>query len=107
MRPFRDQSIRRKLTAMLILVVSIVLLIQAVFRYVISVSSARESMIREFTMLADVLSASSDATLSEDPESVQSVLDVLAAEPTIELGCIYDRTGPNDHLNPLIRQMYP
>ena len=93
MRPFRDQSIRRKLTAMLILVVSIVLLIQAVFRYVISVSSARESMIREFTMLADVLSASSDATLSEDPESVQSVLDVLAAEPTIELGCIYDRTG--------------
>ena len=70
MRPFRDQSIRRKLTAMLILVVSIVLLIQAVFRYVISVSSARESMIREFTMLADVLSASSDATLSEDPESL-------------------------------------
>lgn len=93
MRPFRDQSIRRKLTAMLILVVSIVLLIQSVFHFVLSIGSARESMIREFTMLADVLSASSDATLSEDPDSVQPVLDVLAAEPTVELGCIYDRTG--------------
>lgn len=92
MRPFRDQSIRRKLSAMLILVVSIVLLVQLVFRFVLAVSSTRESMAREYTMLANVLAASSDATLSEDL-SVQSILEVLAAEPTVELGCIYDRTG--------------
>ena len=93
MRPFRDQSIRRKLMAMLILVVSIVLLIQSVFLFVLSIGSTRESMVREFTMLANVLAASSDATLSFDPESVQPVLDVLKAEPSVELACIYDRTG--------------
>lgn len=93
MRPFRDQPIRRKLTAMLILVVSIVLLIQSVFLFVLSINSTRESMAREYRMLANVLAASSDATLSVDPESVEPLLEVLSAEPTVELGCIYDRTG--------------
>ncbi len=73
--------------------VSIVLLIQLAFRFVISISSTKESMIREYTMLANVLAASSDATLSEFPESVEPLLEVLKAEPTVELSLIYDRAG--------------
>lgn len=93
MRVFRDQPIRRKLTLLLVFVVGVVLIMSSGALIAVSVQTTKASMVREFSMLANVLAASSAAALSIEPGAAASILEDLRGEPTIVYACIYDRSG--------------
>jgi signal transduction histidine kinase len=89
---FRNLSIRRKLTLIIISVSALVLLVSTLINVVHGYRERRASLIQEISTLADIVGRNSDAAiLFEDPGRAQSMLDSLSAKSEIESAYIFKK----------------
>src|SRR4051812_36623541 len=94
MRAFRDLPIRHKLTLLLLVIVSVVLLLCSTAFIVNDVRMIKSSMSERVLALAEVMGANSVAALNfNDPATAEEVLTSLRQDPTIVLACTYDSSG--------------
>ena len=92
MRPFRDVSIRTKLTFLLALTAAAPLVVACLVSAVSNANMIRSSMVRTLSGLTDVISANSTAALLfEDRKAAQEVLGSLRREPIVIAARIYDK----------------
>ena len=93
-RIFRDISIRRKLTAIIMLTTVIVLFLASAAFITSELVAFRRSMVEGLATLAEVIGTNSTAALTfEDPEAAQETLAALRAEPHIVLAQILTNEG--------------
>jgi signal transduction histidine kinase/CheY-like chemotaxis protein len=94
MRAFRDISIRRKLTIIVMFTSSVALLIASLAFMVYDTLTFRERMVRDLTVVADGIGINSSAALAFEVEgSGQDILAALRAYPRITAACIFARDG--------------
>ena len=94
MRAFRDLSIRRKLTLIVMFTSSVALLIASLAFMVYDTLTFRDRMVRELTVVADGVGINSSAALAFEVEgSGQDILAALRAYPHITAACIFTREG--------------
>jgi uncharacterized membrane protein affecting hemolysin expression len=94
MRSFRDISIRRKLTAMMMLTSLIVLLLAVVSFGTNDLVTFRRTMIKDMLMLAEVIGSNSIGALSfNDREFAENILAAIDANPHVIFACIYNKEG--------------
>jgi len=94
MRSFRDISIRRKLIAMMMLTSLIVLLLAVVSFGTNDLVTFRRAMIKNLSMLAEVIGSNSIGALSfNDREFAENVLAALDANPNVVFACIHNKKG--------------
>ncbi|MCE0484785.1 MAG: ATP-binding protein [Methylacidiphilales bacterium] len=90
----RDWPIQRKLTVVIMLTCGLVLLLACGLLSIYQVYQFRDSMVRDSTVLADVLSKNTQAALAfEDEGAAQQTLQALQAEPYVTAACLYDSRG--------------
>ena len=81
---FRNLSIRAKLTSLMMLTSVIVLLLASGVFVANDVVKIRAAMVRDLTVLADVIGRNSSAALAfNDEEAAKEILSALSAEPNI------------------------
>jgi two-component system sensor histidine kinase/response regulator len=94
MRAFRDLSIRRKLTLILVVTSSIALLMAGVAFGAYDRYTFRRAKVRDLTTVADIIGSNSTAALAfNDPAAAQEILAALAAKKHITSACIYTSAG--------------
>ena len=90
----RDLPIRRKLTLVILLTCSVVLLLACGVLALYQVVDYRQGMVRDTTALADVLAKNTQAALTfQDENAARQTLLALQAEPTVNAACLYDERG--------------
>ena len=94
MRHFRDLSVGQKLTLIMVLTSSSVVLLACVAVATYDLLDFRRTVSRDLTTLADVIGANSAAPLIfNDPTSAEDVLKALRAESHIRRAWIYTQAG--------------
>jgi methyl-accepting chemotaxis protein len=94
MRIFRDVSLGRKLTLIIVVTSSTALLLACIAVFAYDLVSFRRSLERDLAIKADVIAVNSQAALAfKDAEFAKEVLTMLRADPHIIAGCIYSRDG--------------
>jgi len=94
MKPFRDLSISRKLTLIILGTSGVVLFLCMVAVTALERSEFYREMTDWHTVLADAVAANSIAALSfDDPGAAEEALAALAANPHVVAGCIYTANG--------------
>jgi PAS domain S-box-containing protein len=94
MPSFRDAPIRRKLTLVIMLTSSSALLLACAGFLLQELLTYRGALAQETSSVAAVIGANSTAALSfRDAEAARQSLAALAAEPHVEVACIYDTKG--------------
>ena len=87
---FRNLSIRRKLTLIIISVSAVVLLISTLINVSNEYRTRRAGLIQEISTVAEIVGRNSDATiLFEDGARAQSILESLSAKSEIESAFIF------------------
>lgn len=90
----RDLPIRRKLTLVILLTCSLVLLIACGILAIYQIMEFRQTMVRDNTVLANVLAKNTQAALAfQDENAAQQTLLALQAEPTVIAARLYDDKG--------------
>ncbi len=90
----RDLPIRRKLTLVILLTCSVVLLLACGVLALYQVLDFRQNMVRDTTVLADVLAQNTQAALTfQDENAARQTLLALQAEPYVSAACLYDQAG--------------
>jgi diguanylate cyclase (GGDEF)-like protein/PAS domain S-box-containing protein len=94
MKPFRDWSIRRKLTFLFVAMACVTTVIVSVSIGIFDLSGLKQSMAQDLSTLADVLGQNSTAALTfQDADAAHSVLQALQAKPNVTAACIYSADG--------------
>ncbi|MDL1963734.1 MAG: response regulator [Deltaproteobacteria bacterium] len=94
MLSFCDISIRRKLTVMMMLTSLIVLLLAVVSFGTNDLVTFRRAMIKDLSMLAEVIGSNSIGALSfNDRDFAENVLAALEANPHVVFACIHNKEG--------------
>src|ERR671924_1583812 len=94
MTPFRDWSIRRKLTGLFVAMACITAVAVLIPIGAFDLLGVRRAMARDLGTLADVLARNSTAALTfRDTDAAHDVLQALRAEPSITAACIYTDDG--------------
>ena len=89
---FSRSTLRQKLTILILLVCSVVLLLSSLAYFGLEIRSFRRSIIASQTSLAEVVAANAAVVLPfKDRELARNILASLAAEPNIKLAYIFDR----------------
>src|SRR3954464_8236462 len=95
MQSFRDMSIDRKLTMVILLTSSAVLLLAGGAMVLTHYATTRRATAEDRTVLADQLGRNEAAALAfhrdEDAEDVRKDLSALAADPHILAAAVYDK----------------
>ncbi|HVH09915.1 MAG TPA: CHASE sensor domain-containing protein, partial [Gemmatimonadales bacterium] len=90
----RDLPIRRKLTAILLLVSTLVLFLTAAAFVTYQVVAGRQAMLKNLATLGRVIAANSTASLAFANEAdAREILSALKAEPHIVAAALYDAKG--------------
>jgi signal transduction histidine kinase/ActR/RegA family two-component response regulator/HAMP domain-containing protein len=90
----RDLPIRRKLTLVILLTCSLVLLLACGVLALYQVINFRQGMVRDTTVLADVLAKNTQAALTfQDEAAARQTLLALQAEPTVVAACLFNEKG--------------
>jgi signal transduction histidine kinase/ActR/RegA family two-component response regulator/HAMP domain-containing protein len=90
----RDLPIRRKLTLVILLTCSVVLLLACMVLALYQVLDFRQGMVRDTTALADVLAKNTQAALTfQDENAARQTLLALQAEPDVAAACLFDEKG--------------
>jgi sensor histidine kinase regulating citrate/malate metabolism len=88
---FRNLSIRAKLTSLMVLTSVIVLLLASGVFIVNDVVKIRSAMVRDLTVLANVIGRNSSAALAfNDEEAAKEILSALSAETHIMAAILPD-----------------
>ncbi len=94
MRVFRDLPLRRKLTAVNVLISGVSLALAFVAFALYEQGVFRRQMQRDFAMLAEMYGDTvASARGFEDAASIDKTLATLQADPRIALACVYDAGG--------------
>lgn len=94
MRWYRDLSITTKLILLALLTASVALLLSTICFLLNDISMIRSSMVKQITVLADVLGSDCTAALDfQDADRAKEVLATLQREPAVEFACIYNADG--------------
>ena len=94
MRAFRDTPIRRKLTIIIVLTSTVVLLLASAAFVTYEQTGFRRTMSRDLSITAEMIGFNSASALSfNDASSATDTLKALGAQPHIRAACIYDKTG--------------
>ncbi len=94
MTPFRDTSIRGKLTLMVALPTIVALLLAASALAAYEVFTYQRAIDQKLVTVANIVGRNSTAALTfGDAAVARDILAALQAEPTIETGAIFDRQG--------------
>ncbi|HZQ21523.1 MAG TPA: EAL domain-containing protein [Terriglobales bacterium] len=94
MRPFRDWSIRHKLTGLFLTMACLTAISVGLPLGVFDFLGLRRAMARDLATLADATARNSTAALTfGDVKSAQDVLQALRAEPGVTAACIYGSDG--------------
>ena len=94
MKWFYDMPIKRKLTLIIALISTLVLLLACALLAAYEIRTFRQGLMRDMTVLADVLSRNSTGALKfEDVEGAEKTLGALKAEPHVVAACLYGVTG--------------
>ncbi len=91
---YRDASIQRKLTFVVLCTSLLGLTVACLAFEIYERMSFRSAMTSELTVLADTLGANAAASLTfNDQKSAQDTLGALRADPHIVAACLYDTSG--------------
>jgi len=94
MKAFTDLSITHKLILITMLSNVVALLAASAFFAVNEMSSLRRGMVNNQSVLAKVVGANTEASLSfEEPESAQKTLATLSVQPQVTAVVLYDKNG--------------
>jgi diguanylate cyclase (GGDEF)-like protein/PAS domain S-box-containing protein len=94
MKPFRDWSIRRKLTFLFVVMACVTTVFVSVSIGIFDLSGLKQSMAQDLSTLADVLAQNTSAALTfQDADAAHSVLQALQAKPNVTAACIYSADG--------------
>jgi diguanylate cyclase (GGDEF)-like protein/PAS domain S-box-containing protein len=94
MKPFRDWSIRHKLTGLLVAMACVAAVSVMVPIGAFDLAGLKQSMAGNLTTLSDVLSRNSTAALTfHDADAARDVLQALQAESSVTTACIYTEDG--------------
>ena len=94
MKNFRDASIKSKLTAIMVLTSTTLVLLATLAITTSELFTFRRTMIEELSALADIIGASSSAALTfNDSQSAQEILSALSAKERIISATIYSKDG--------------
>lgn len=94
MRSYRDFSITTKLVLLALLTAGVALTLSAICFVLNDVSMIRSSMVKQTTVLAEVLGSDCTAALDfQDADRAREVLGALRQEPSVEFACIYNASG--------------
>ncbi len=94
MKPFRDWSIRHKLTSLFVAMACITTVTVSLSMGVFDLSELRQSMVQDLSTLANVLGQNSTAALTfQDADAARRVLQALQAKPNVTAACIYGEAG--------------
>ncbi|MDP3911580.1 MAG: ATP-binding protein [Gemmatimonadales bacterium] len=92
--PLRDWPIKRKLTAMLLLISGLVLLVTSAAFVTYQVVTFRQTTLKNLSTLGRVIAANSTASLAfADEADATEILSALRAEPHVVAAGLYDRDG--------------
>jgi signal transduction histidine kinase len=91
---FGDLPIRTKLLVLILLTSGTLLLITCAALVTYDWMTFRNTMARNISTMGQIIAVNSSAILIYDDKKVaEEILSGLRAEPDIEAGCLYDRTG--------------
>jgi signal transduction histidine kinase/ActR/RegA family two-component response regulator len=94
MQHFRDISIKRKLTFIIMLTSIVTLLLAAAAFVTYDLITLRDAMVDDVSMLTQIIAANSTADLVfNDQKSAEENLATLRANPHVESSCIYTKEG--------------
>src|SRR2546425_11702584 len=94
MRAFRDLSIRRKLTLIIMLTSSVALLLACVAFVSYDLYTFRQAKVHDLATLAEIIGSNSTAALTVgDSNSAQQILAALSANQHIAAACVYIGDG--------------
>src|SRR3989441_7134688 len=94
MRAFRDLSIRRKLTLIIMLTSSVALLLACAAFVSYDLYTFRQAKVHDLATLAEIIGSNSTAALTfGDSNSAQEILGALSANQHIAAACIYMGDG--------------
>ncbi|MCM3874081.1 MAG: response regulator [Pyrinomonadaceae bacterium] len=92
MRAFRDLSIKRKLTLIMMLIGVVCVVLACTSFIVYDQSFSRRAMVQELTSLAEIIGSNSTAAITfSDADSATEILAALSARPHITSACLYTR----------------
>jgi two-component system sensor histidine kinase/response regulator len=92
MRKFRDQSIKRKLTLIMMLISVVALVLSCASFIVYDQIFSRRAMAQDLASLAELIGSNSTAAITfNDPDSATEILEALRVKPQITSACIYNR----------------
>ena len=94
MHPFRNRSIRQKLTLVLMATSSTALLLAGIALAAYDVVTFRQKMVQDLSILADSIGVNVAAALSFNVQaSGEEILQALRVQPRIETATIFDADG--------------
>jgi diguanylate cyclase (GGDEF)-like protein/PAS domain S-box-containing protein len=94
LKPFRDWSIRHKLTGLFMAMAFITAVTVSVSIGAFDLLGLEQSMARNLSILAEVLGQNSAAALTfQDAKTARHVLEALQAEPSVTAACVYTDSG--------------
>ena len=94
MKFFRNASLQRKQTLIIMLTAGIALLLVCAAFAVYEVLNFRKGMVRDLSTLAEVIGNNSAAALDfNDAKAAEEIIAALRAEPHIVAACLYSREG--------------
>jgi len=96
MRWFTNMPINRKLTAVILLTCTCILLLAGAALIAMEGITSRREMVENMTVLADLLGRYSTAPLTfhrdEDLDEVKKTLSAIDADPHVLVACLYDKS---------------
>jgi hypothetical protein len=94
MKRLRDLPIRQKLTVAILATCMVAMSLAAIVLAALDITDVRRSMVRDTTVMADVIARNTEAALAfGDPDAARKTLRSLESEPQISGACLYDANG--------------
>ncbi|HVN80198.1 MAG TPA: response regulator [Terriglobia bacterium] len=94
MRLFQDLSIKRKLTAIIMVISTAALLLSCIAFITYDLLMLRQTMKRDLSVLAGIIGSNSTAALAfDDQNAARETLSALSAEPHVVSACVYSKNG--------------
>ncbi len=94
MSVFKNMSIKHKLSTIVLITSSLVILTTSAVSVIYELAQFRTSMVDKMSTLAKVIGSNSTAALTfNDPDTAEEILSALSAEPTVQQAIIFSNDG--------------
>lgn len=91
---YKDISIKKKLTRIILLIITAVLLVASIIFFIYEYYKFRQASKEKLTTIGNIISINSTAALAfYNAEEAKEILSALKSEPHIVAACLYDNNG--------------